>query len=56
MGKFLLYTAWVFMLAGAIITRFVYEFSDVVYITYLVICVLLGVLGYFIDKRKNSHK
>lgn len=55
MGKILLYIAWFLAIAGAIITRFFYEVSNVAYAIYLVICVLLGVLGYFIDKKENNR-
>jgi predicted membrane channel-forming protein YqfA (hemolysin III family) len=56
MGKILMYIAWFLAIAGAIITRFVYEVSDTAYIIYIVIYVLLGVLGYYIDKKKADGK
>ena len=56
MGRILMYIAWFLAIAGAIITRFVYGVSDIAYITYIVIYVLLGGLGYYIDKRKNSKQ
>ncbi len=56
MGKILLYIAWFLAIAGAIITRFFYEVSNVAYVIYLAICVLLGVLGYFIDKKENNKQ
>lgn len=56
MGKILMYIAWFLAIAGAIITRFVYEVSDTAYIIYIVIYVLLGVLGYYIDKKKTDGK
>ncbi len=54
MGKILIYIAWFLAIAGAIITRFVYEVSDMTYIIYIVIYVVMGVLGYYIDKRKSK--
>ncbi len=56
MGKILMYIAWFLAIAGAIITRFVYELSDIAYIIYIVIYVLLGVVGYYINKRKNNKQ
>lgn len=55
MGKILIYIAWFIAIAGAIIIRFVYEVSDLVFIIYTVTYLLLGVLGYCIDKKNNNR-
>lgn len=55
MGKILMYIAWFLAIAGAIVTRFVYEVSDIAYIIYILIYVLLGVFGYYIDKKYNNR-
>jgi len=55
MGKILMYIAWFLAIAGAIVTRFVYEVSDIAYIIYMLIYVLLGVFGYYIDKKYNNR-
>lgn len=55
MGKILMYIAWFLAIAGAIVTRFVYEVSDIAYIIYMLIYVLLGVFGYYIDKKNNNR-
>ena len=54
MSKVMLYAAWIIMLAGVVVQRFVYEFPVPVYILFLAACVLLGVAGYFVDRRKNK--
>lgn len=55
MEKILMYIAWFLAIAGAIVTRFVYEVSDIAYIIYMLIYVLLGVFGYYIDKKNNNR-
>lgn len=55
MGKILMYIAWFLAIAGAIVTRFVYEVSDIAYIIYILIYVLLGVFGCYIDKKYNNR-
>ena len=53
MGKSLLYLAWAIRIIGVIINRFVHPFSDSVYIPFLGMCILLGVVGYWIERRKK---
>ncbi len=55
MGKKLMYIAWFLAIAGAILTRFVFELSDVAYIIYIVIYVMLGIIGYCIDKKDKNQ-
>ncbi len=54
MGRALLYLAWVFMIIGVIVERFVHEFPNEIYIPFLVFCILLGVIGYFIERRNSK--
>ena len=54
MGKALLYLAWVIMIIGVIVERFVHEFPNEIYIPFLVFCILLGVIGYFIERRNSK--
>lgn len=52
MGKVIAYAAAVIMIVGVIIHNFVYEFSGIVYPLFLFGCVLLGVVGYLIDRKE----
>lgn len=52
MGKALLYMAWVLMIIGVVVERFVHEFPNEIYIPFLGFCMLMGVIGYMIEKRK----
>ena len=54
MGRALLYLAWVFMIIGVIVERFVHEFPNEIYIPFLVFCILLGVIGYCIERRNSK--
>ena len=54
MGRALLYLAWVIMIIGVIVERFVHEFPNEIYIPFLVFCILLGVIGYFIERRNSK--
>jgi len=54
MGKFIIYAAGVIMVVGVIIQNFVYEFQHYIYVLFLGACILMAVLGYFIDKKKNK--
>ena len=54
MGRALLFLAWVIMIIGVIVERFVHEFPNEIYIPFLVFCILLGVIGYFIERRNSK--
>ena len=54
MGRALLYLAWVIMIIGVIVERFVHEFPNEIYIPFLVFCILLGVIGYYIERRNSK--
>ena len=56
MGKIIAYAAAVIMIVGVIIHNFVYEFSGIVYPLFLFGCVLLGLVGYLIDRREIKKK
>jgi len=56
MGKVIAYAAAVIMIAGVIIHKFVYEFPGIAYPLFLIGCVLLGLVGYFIDRRGLKKK
>lgn len=53
MGKALMYLAWVIMIIGVIVERFVYEFPNKIYLPFLGFCMLLGVIGYIIERRSR---
>jgi len=55
MGKVIIYLAGIIMFIGVIIHYFVYEFSHVVYSLFLFACVLVAIIGYFIDRKKSSN-
>ena len=42
------------MIIGVIVERFVHEFPNEIYIPFLVFCILLGVIGYFIERRNSK--